>query len=230
MRTLIFFASVSLSATFHIKRIKMEKETRYLSNEIRAVSEPMKESRKIEGYALVFNSDSQDLGGFTERILPEALDGVIEKSDIYALLNHSSERGVLARSRYGEGSLKLSVDERGLKYEFEAPFTALGDEVLEYLRRGEISQSSFAFTVDSDNWEKQDDGTYIRTILKFKRLFDVSPVFEPAYQGTSVQCSRFAEIQEADRRALEEAKEKELKEYYERLREENKAYLEDDNK
>lgn len=208
----------------------MEKETRYLSNEIRAVAEPEKQSRKIEGYALVFDSSSQDLGGFVERILPEALDGVIEKSDIYALLNHSSERGVLARSRYGEGSLKLSVDERGLKFSFEAPMTALGDEVLEYLRRGEISQSSFAFTVDSDNWEKKPDGNYVRTILKFNRLFDVSPVFEPAYPGTSVKCARFAEIQEADRKAMEEQRDKELNVYYVNLREDNRSYLPDDNK
>lgn len=182
----------------------MEKEIRNISEEVRADAE----SRKVDGYALVFNSLSEDLGGFREQILPEAIDGVIEQSDIYALLNHDDSRGVLARSRKGKGSLTLEVDEHGLRYRFDAPKTALGDEVLEYLRRGDISQSSFAFTVDADEWEKQGDGSYIRTIKKFCRLYDVSPVFEPAYAATSVKCARFAEIQEADKKALEEAQAK----------------------
>lgn len=206
----------------------MEKEIR--SIEIRTASED-KDSRTIEGYALVFNSLSEDLGGFREQIIPEAVDGMIEASDILALLNHDQSRGVLARSRYGKGSLNLEIDEVGLKYRFEAPHTALGDEVLEYLRRGDITSSSFAFVIEADNWEKQSDGTYIRTIKKFRRLYDVSPVFEPAYQQTSV-CARFAEIQEEERKAAEEAmrlaeekRAEELKTYYETLRNDNKDYL-----
>lgn len=199
------FFCLPLRALFSIKTLlKMEKEIRNISEEVRADAE----SRKVDGYALVFNSLSEDLGGFREQILPEAIDGVIERSDIYALLNHDESRGVLARSRKGKGSLTLEVDEHGLRYKFEAPKTSLGDEVLEYLRRGDISQSSFAFTVDTDEWEKQGDGSYIRTIKKFNRLYDVSPVFEPAYQSTSVKCARFAEVQEADRKALEEAQKK----------------------
>lgn len=205
----------------------MDKEIRNLENsEIRVVSKEAEASRTIEGYALVFNSLSEDLGGFREQISPDALEGVLDKSDIYALLNHSNERGILARSRYGKGSLDLEVDEKGLKYRFEAPMTNLGDEVLEYLRRGEISQSSFAFTVDCDEWEKQGDGNYIRTIKKFNRLYDVSPVFEPAYQATSVGCARFNEIKEEERKANEEAmKEANLKSYYENIKEENSKWL-----
>ena len=63
--------------------------------------------------------------------------------------------------------MKLKKDERGLKYTFEAPKTALGDELLEGIRRGDISTSSFAFTVESDTWEKQPDNRYVRTINKF---------------------------------------------------------------
>lgn len=206
----------------------MEKEIR--SIEIRTASED-KDSRTIEGYALVFNSLSEDLGGFREQIIPEAVEGMIEASDILALLNHDQSRGVLARSRYGKGSLDLEIDEVGLKYRFEAPHTALGDEVLEYLRRGDITSSSFAFVIETDNWEKQSDGTYIRTIKKFHRLYDVSPVFEPAYQQTTV-CARFAEIQEEEKKQAEEAmrlaeekRAEELRAYYEDLRNENKEYL-----
>lgn len=217
----------------------MEKEIRNYNLDVRA----LEESRSVEGYALVFNSLSEDLGGFREQIDSRALDGVIEKSDVMALLNHDSSRGILARSRYGEGSLTLTVDEKGLRYNFEAPHSALGDEVLEYLKRGDINQSSFAFTVSSDSWQKQSDGTYLRTITGFERLYDVSPVFTPAYAATSVKCARFSEIQEAERlenerlmkeaeeRAAEEEAKKEeekkeaLAEYYKNLKETFKDYL-----
>lgn len=143
------------------------------------------ESRSVEGYALLFNQGADNLD-FEEIIADGALDGVIAKSDVFALLNHSKQRGILARSLNGEGSLTLIVDKKGLKYQFESPKTALGDELLENLRRGEINQSSFAFTVEKDKWEKKGDGTWRRTILQFDRLYDVSPVYNAAYSQTSV--------------------------------------------
>ena len=145
------------------------------------------ESRHITGYAVVFNSQSEDMG-FYETIKPEAItEDTKKRNDIVCLYNHNEDRGILARSRYGKGSLKLLVDERGLKYEFDAPKTALGDELLEMLRRGDINQSSFAFTIaeGGDKWEKR-DGKYYRTITNIDRLFDVSPVITPAYGETSV--------------------------------------------
>ena len=192
----------------------MEKELRYIENsEIRANAE----SRDVDGYALLFNTTSRGLGGFVERIDPSAMDGVLEASDIMAVLNHDPSRGILARSRFGVGSLTLSVDEKGLRYAFSAPHTALGDECLEYLRRGDITQSSFAFTVKEDSWEKQSDGSYIRTIKAFDRLFDVSPVFEPAYFGTEVKCRSFEDF-----KAEEERKEAEAKAEEERLAQEQR--------
>ena len=100
------------------------------------------------------------------------------------------------------------MDETGLKYRFEAPDTALGNELLEGLKRGDISTSSFAFTIDSDKWEKRTDGKYLRRITKFKELFDVSPVYKEAYPDTSVAC-----------RKMQELDTEELKEYYQNLRE-----------
>lgn len=143
------------------------------------------ESRKVEGYALLFNTTSDRLS-FEEVIEPSALDGVIERSDVFALMNHQKERGILARSNMGEGSLTLEVDEKGLKYTFDAPRTALGDELLENLRRGEINQSSFAFTVKEDKWTRMEDDTWKRTIIKMDQLYDVSPVYNAAYSKTSV--------------------------------------------
>ena len=161
------------------------------------------ESRHVEGYALVFNSLSNDLGGFREKISPVALEGVIERSDIFALLNHDRSRGVLARCKMGkELSLRLSVDDKGLRYEFDAPHSALGDELLECLSRGEIDSSSFAFTVLEDQWERNGD-EYLRTITKFDELFDVSPVYQPAYDETSCDL-RGLETLKAEERAAEE--------------------------
>ena len=144
------------------------------------------ESRFVEGYASVFNSRSRDLGGFQEIILPGAFDGLIEKSDVRCLLDHNPQRGILARSKNGQGSLHLSIDERGLKYEFDAPHTALGDEVVEGLKRGDYSESSFAFRVQDESWTKEEDGTYLRTISKISGLYDVSIVQQAAYGDTSV--------------------------------------------
>ena len=187
----------------------MVREVRNTNNEITPI---LPESRLVTGYAIVFNSDSNDLGGFTERINPDALTGVVEKSDVLCLLNHNEDRGVLARSNKGEGSLTLEIDEIGLKYSFEAPNTALGDELLEGLRRGDISTSSFAFTVEKDSWSKNEDGSYLRTINSISELFDVSPVYRAAYDATSVK---------VDARGLDEMKAKEQEElanYFNELR------------
>lgn len=210
----------------------MEKEIR--SIEIRTDSD----SRKIEGVSIVFNALSNDLGGFREMIIPEAVEGVIEASDIFFLYNHNSDRGFLARSKFGVGSLHTDVREDGVYFSFDAPRTALGDEVLEYLKRGDVNQCSFAFAVDTDLWEKQADGTYIRTITKFKRLYDMSVVDTPAYSQTSA-CARFAEIKEEERianeqamkeaeeRAAKEAEERKtrLDEYYNSILQANKDYM-----
>jgi uncharacterized protein len=144
------------------------------------------ESRKIEGYALLFNVESQDLGGFRELITPEALNGVLEKSDVLALYNHN-DSDVLARYTKGEGTLRLFADEKGLKYSFDAPNTPLGEEVLDAIRRGDLRNSSFAFTVDQNGqkWQKREQ-EYIRTITQFDKLWDCSPVYRPAYEDTSV--------------------------------------------
>lgn len=172
------------------------KEKRYI-NEIRSVEGEGENSRRVVGYALLFNVRSRQLGDFVETIDPHALDGVIEKSDVVCLYDHNPQRGVLARSKYGQGSLALTIDEKGLRYEFDAPRTSLGDELLEGIKRGDISNSSFSFITAEDHWEQLQDGTYHRTILRIEQLFDVSPVVFPAYDETTVT---------ADMRGLEQLK------------------------
>ena len=137
-------------------------------------------SRTVSGYGSVFNSQSEDLG-FIETIDPKAItDETIKRSDVFATLNHDNDK-ILARCKYGSGSLELKCDDKGLYYRFDAPNTDLGDELLEYLNRGEIDSSSFAFTVKRDAWKHGDDGKHYRRILEIDQIFDISPVFCPAY-------------------------------------------------
>jgi uncharacterized protein len=175
----------------------MEREIRCVDSanaEIRLV----KRTRNVEGYGIVFNKESKDLGGFKEIIDSEAVDGVLESSDVLALLNHDESRGVLARSTNGEGTLSLIKDKTGVKYLFEAPDTVLGDEVLSSVRRGDIRTSSFAFSVSpgGQKWEKRSDGSYLRTITKFDAIYDVSPVYREAYADTTVAIRSLSEIKD----------------------------------
>lgn len=182
------------------------------------------EKRTVEGYAALFNTPSDGLWFGTETIEPGAFDGVLERSDVFALLNHDMNRGVLGRWKKSEVSLRLSVDEKGLKYSFEAPKTALGDELLENIRRGEVDESSFAFTVKKDTWERISDDKMKRTIQEVDELFDVSPVYAAAYSATSVYL-RAKETTEAivkeqrDRFEAEKKKKEddELKAYWEKI-------------
>lgn len=161
------------------------------------------ESRTVCGYGSVFNSQSEDLG-FIETIDPRAItEETIKRSDVFATLNHDMNK-ILARCKYGSGSLELKCDDKGLYYRFDAPNTNLGDELLEYLNRGEIDSSSFAFTVKRDEWTKGEDGKYYRTILEIDQLFDVSPVFSPAYSEASCQKRNTASDYEKQINTLEQ--------------------------
>lgn len=184
-----------------------KKEIRNIAAEV-TVDE---ESRKVEGYALLFNVPSDGLD-IEEIIEPRALDGVIEKSNVFALLNHDERRGILARSKKGVGTLSLTVDGKGLRYRFDAPRTALGDELLEYLKRGEVTESSFAFTVAEDVWEKKGE-TWKRTIKKIDELYDVSPVYDAAYSKTTVYMRGKEQLEQE----LREQRERELDAYYTNL-------------
>ena len=138
------------------------------------------DSRILSGYAAVFNSESKDLGGFTEMISPKAFEGVIERSDVFAVLDHDRNK-VLARSKMGKGSLELNIDEKGLQFRFESPNTTLGNDVLSMVKRGDLTDASFCFTVEDESWQKREDGSYLRTINKIGDLFDVAICYNGAY-------------------------------------------------
>lgn len=164
----------------------------YEDAEVRAAGD-----RAVEGYGIIFNKWSQDLGGFREMILPEAINGVIERSDVLALMNHDMSRGVLARCTNGKGSMSLRATDKGVQYAFSAPKYNLGDELLEGVERGDIRASSFAFTVPQggEKWEKKDD-IWERTITQFDKIYDMSPVYSPAYTDTTVAKRSLEQIKE----------------------------------
>lgn len=149
----------------------------------------------VSGYAVVFNKLSEDVGGYRERILPSALDEtILNNSDIFCYLNHDGYRGVLERRRFGRGGLELIIDETGLLYRFRLGDSPLCKELKYYLDRGIITKSSFSFTINEYKWLDDaqgnpvydDGGLQQMDVLRFDRMFDVSPVFEPAYIDTSV--------------------------------------------
>ena len=191
--------------------------------EIRNIGEPVTvtgeaESRRVEGYALLFNTKSDGLD-WEETIESTAMDGVLERSNVFALLNHDPERGILARSK--SGTLSLAIDARGLRYSFDAPHTQLGDELLEYLHRGEINSSSFAFTVADDVWEYKEDGTAKRTIKQIDKLYDISPVFDAVYSKTTAYARGLDELKQAkekeEREIEQQKKAAELDRYFSEL-------------
>ncbi len=134
------------------------------------------EGETIRGYAAVYNSDSEWMGGFYEQIARGAFDDVMD-NDTRAYFNHDEN---LLLGRVSSGTLRLSSDERGLYYEVDLPNTSYAKDLVELMKRGDVNQSSFAFLIESDRWEERDGKTY-RIIEKVSRLLDVSPVAQPAY-------------------------------------------------
>jgi len=134
----------------------------------------------IRGYAAVYNSDSEWMGGFYEQIERGAFDGVMN-DDVRAYFNHDEN---LLLGRVSSGTLRIGSDARGLYYEVDLPNTTYANDLVELMKRGDVNQSSFAFLIEKDRWEQRDGKTY-RIIEKISRLLDVSPVAQPAYPSAT---------------------------------------------
>lgn len=143
-----------------------------------------KDPKVLKGYAIVFNQQSKDLGGFTEIIDPKALDGV-DFSNVLMLNNHDYKQ-VLASVK--ADTLKLTVDDKGLAFEATLPDTSFANDVYEEVTSGNVDSCSFGFDVadGGDSFNKDDNGNSVRTIKQIKTLYDVSIVSVPAYDATSV--------------------------------------------
>ena len=150
--------------------------------------------RHIVGYAAVFNSLSEDLGGFREKIDPGAFADTINTDDIRALWNHNSSYPI---GRKKSGTLTLSEDQRGLKIDAVPPDAQWARDLMASIDRGDVDQMSFGFRTIDQMWE----GEYpdeIRTLMKVQ-LFDVSPVTFPAYPDTEVGLRSLEEYRTANK-------------------------------
>ena len=150
--------------------------------ELRVIDETDNGGNAIEGYASVFDSWSEELGGespFREKVVKGAFEETIQQDDIRALFNHDPNY-VLGRNR--SGTLELAEDEKGLRVRIIPPATQWAKDLLVSIKRGDITQMSFGFTVILDRWSYE-DYMDVRELLKVK-LYDVSPVTFPAYTQT----------------------------------------------
>ncbi|WP_291732325.1 HK97 family phage prohead protease [Leisingera sp. F5] len=145
------------------------------------VREAEGEGVKVGGYAAVFN-EWADIGSyFQERIMPGAFEGVLA-DDVQFLINH---RG-LPLARTTSGTLKLTVDERGLYMETTLdPADPDAARIIPKIKRGDLSKMSFSFSVGKEEWDETGD-VIKRTITDIVRLYDVAIVSEPAYHGTEI--------------------------------------------
>ena len=178
-------------------------EIRSNQTEIRSIEE---NSRKVSGLAIPVGTRSELLyGEFYETIDPAALDGIVENYDVKLYVNHDASQGTFARSKFGHGSLRLFVTDRGLEFETELPNTALGDMLLEGIRRNDFDSMSFAFAPDKEEWEENEDGTYNRTIRSIAFLDEISILScAPAYEATEVKLRSLENFKEEKHKEKEE--------------------------
>lgn len=194
-----------------VKEIKRNEEKNSLdmkdNKEIRVYSKPLEvrmeedsDEIKVTGYASLFDHESRDLG-FREVISRGAFDGRLDDN---VILTFNHDMNAILDRNHG-GTLKLSVDDLGLRYDGTLPNTSVGRDVAELMRRGLLYESSFAFTVEEDEWSKDGDVAK-RNINKIGRLFDVSIVGVGAYSNTDVALRSLEEFNNE----TEEVKEEEV--------------------
>lgn len=139
---------------------------------------------RLAGHAAVFDQLA-DLPGHYEALATGAFDAVLadDDTDARALVDHQTH---MVLGRQSAGTLRLSVDKRGLAFEVDLPETSYARDLRALVDRGDITGASFGFVPGDDEWSKAPDGRALRTHTRVARLFDVSPVTFPAYQGAGV--------------------------------------------
>lgn len=143
---------------------------------------------RISGYAATFyraddpGTQYQLWRGAYERVMPGAFDETLKRDDIRGLFNHDPA-SVLGRIK--AGTMTLTVDDVGLRYDIEPADTGLYRDVAEMIRRGDVDGSSFGFSiVGEDVWYRDENDNEIRELRNVK-LFDVGPVTFPAYAAST---------------------------------------------
>jgi len=156
----------------------------------------------FKGYAAVFDSWSDDLGGFREKIRPGAFAKTLsEKRAIKMFWNHNTDIP-LASTR---GSLTLTEDDKGLLAEAKLPDTTAGRDMAKLIADKTVDSMSFGFQTIKDAWDKEDSNRAERELIEV-RLWEVSPVTGwPAYPKTSASVRELAEAIDAEPDTLAEA-------------------------
>lgn len=168
----------------------------------------------INGYGAVFEQYSKPIWDEWVEIISRSAFDACDMSDVVMVADHARDVGsVLARSRNGEGTLEIRIDEHGVAFRFKVPDTTKGRDLVELIERGDISECSFAFYVAEDTWTYDaafNDKTYdIRRIDQVAKLVDLSIVVSGQYGQTSVSVeerteakARKAEVSKPQRRNM----------------------------
>ena len=210
----------------------MNKETRAFSFEVRA-EENEQHGTFITGMPIVFDQET-DLGWYTERIDRDALIDT-DLRDVRFLVGHNTSMIPLARSRNNNenSTMQMTVTDRGMeiRVDLDTENNAEARALYSAVKRGDMSGMSFMFTVDGDKWDDIDTDNPKRTITSIRKVFEVSAVAFPAYEGTNIQAASDDATLESARQQLanKRAKEAELErrtavyEWLENYKKEEKA-------
>lgn len=174
----------------------MDKEIRLASFEVEERGEG--QAPKFKGYAAVFDAEANIGGMFIEKIERGAFAHALTNSDIHAVYNHDSNF-VLGRNK--SGTLVLSEDEKGLYVEIDPPNTSQARDIMELVKRGDVDQMSFAFSMQggAETWDDTGEDLPVRTIHKFGELFDVTITPRGAYSQTSIGLRSFEDFKKGQR-------------------------------
>lgn len=174
---------------------------------VREAEQGEEPGRTIEGYAIVFNTPSEPLwqdedSEAREVIAPEAVTAdFLNGQNIKMTMFHDNQL-LLARSNKGKGTLSYTVDEKGVKFSFDAPNTSDGDKALELVRRGDISGCSFMFSTryyDEDFVERTSKvapngcNKITYRVKAVTGIYDFTLAADPYYQDTSVEAREFSD-------------------------------------
>lgn len=206
----------------------MEKETRAFNFEIRAEKDE-KHGTYITGTPIVFDQDT-DMGWYQERIDHQALAGC-DLKDVRFLVGHNVGMIPLARSRNNNenSTMQMTVTDRGMdiRVDLDTENNTEAKALYSAVSRGDMSGMSFMFTVDIDKdiWEDLDSDYPKRTIMSVRRVYEVSAVAFPAYEGTSIQAASEGHTLDSARASLESAKQRRAAELEARAEQERRRAL-----
>lgn len=204
----------------------MNKEMRAFSFEVRAEQDEQ-HGTYITGTPIVFDQ-ATDMGWYEETISREALKNT-DLKDVRFLIGHNTSMIPLARSRNNNenSTMQMTVTDRGMeiRVDLDTENNAEAKALYSAVKRGDMSGMSFMFIVDEDSWEDEDTEYPKRTIMSIRKVFEVSAVAFPAYEGTDIQAASEGETLDSVKASLESAKQKRAEERAAKAEQERRTAL-----